>query len=297
MASGRCPQCSSVLREHDARLICDGCDGMLIPDDDYAETLRALDGSRDTLKVGERVWLDTPCPRCDKPLESCQLSYGGLALGAYKRCAADGLWIPNEGMVGTFAVVGHRARKRTTGGVLDPASGPARVMATTLGGVGGASKGGGAIAIRSVANAFENRPQFVALGTMLPRTRTAFASAFAGQDLTCPACRKALQFEADRWACTSCSGSFVEDAALVAMVQDITRAHWEMPAPTTVEGTRACPACTKAMTIEHFQSAEIDRCAGHGVWFDTEELERTLIESTGPKQTGGWLRRLFGRDR
>jgi len=267
---------------------------MLIRDDDYAESLRALDGSSTKLEVGDRERLDIACPKCSKPMESCQLSYGGIELGAYKRCETDGVWVPNEGMIGAFAVVGHRTRKRTSGAVLDPAAGASRVMQTTLGGVGGMAKGGGAIAIRSVANAFANRPQFVALGSVLPRTRTAFASAFAGQDLTCPVCLKALAFEADRWSCGSCAGSFVEDAALVAMVQDITRAYWEMPAPTKAEGARKCPACAKAMTVEHFQTAEIDRCAGHGVWFDTEELERTLIESTGPKETGGWLKKLFG---
>jgi hypothetical protein len=294
MAIGTCPQCASALRESEARLVCDACDGMLIRDDDYAASLRALDGSSEKLEVGDRERLDIPCPRCANPMESCQLSYGGLALGAHKRCDTDGVWVANEGMIGAFAVVGHRVRRRRGGGVLDPAAGASRVMATTLGGIGGASKGGGAIAIRAVANAFANRPQFVSLGSVLPRTRTAFASAFAGQELTCPVCSKPLGFEADRWACSSCTGSFVEDAALVAMVQDITRAYWEMPAPTQVVGARNCPACAKAMTVEHFQSAEIDRCTGHGVWFDTEELERTLIESTSPKETGGWLKRLFG---
>jgi Zn-finger nucleic acid-binding protein len=48
--------------------------------------------------------------------------------------------------------------------------------------------------------------------------------------------------------------------------------------------------------IEKFHSVEIDRCNGHGVWFDAAELETALVESSEKQSgTGSWLERLFGR--
>src|SRR6185503_4961638 len=212
-AGGSCPDCSASLREHAGRLVCDDCDGMMLSETEYTTSLRELDGSTSALVVTRGKPATAKCPRCTELLQECEIAFGGKKLsGRYLACATDGLWVPNKSMVGAYAVVGHRARGRGGGG---------NVLETIPAGPGGH---GGAIAIRSVASAFANRPEFVSLGSVAAKTHTAFVSAFAGQDLMCPKCDAKLAFEADRWACKSCAGSFVEDAALVAMVQDITGA-------------------------------------------------------------------------
>jgi Zn-finger nucleic acid-binding protein len=284
-AGGSCPDCASPLREHAKRLVCDQCDGMMLDEAEYTASLRELDSSQSALTVASSEAAEAKCPCCTKPLANVTLAFGGKKLvGRYLRCETDGLWVPNESMIGAYAVVGHRARK---GG----GSGGSALEAIPAGPGGH----GGAIAIRSVASAFANRPTFVALASVTSKVHTAFVSAFAGQEMMCPKCQTGLAFEADRWACKTCAGSFVEDAALVAMVQDITQGFWEMPPIGTATGARGCPACKTPMVVEHFHGIEIDRCKPHGVWFDADELQTVLVESTNPKETGSWLKRLFGR--
>jgi Zn-finger nucleic acid-binding protein len=158
-----------------------------------------------------------------------------------------------------------------------------------------APTGSGTGAARGVASAFRNR-QRGAIERSKPVTHTAFVSAFRGKQLSCPKCNAALAFEGDRWDCKTCAGTFVEDAALMAMVSDILKTPWGMPPVSGTAGAAACPVCATAMTVERLASTTIDRCERHGVWFDEDELATVLLETSGeqePHGIGAWIKRLF----
>ena len=130
-----------------------------------------------------------------------------------------------------------------------------------------------------------------------PHVREDFVSAFHGKELPCPVCTgQQLAFAGDRWTCGGCNGAFVEDKALVPMVEDITRGPWQVPAMKGAAGARKCPVCAEAMVVDKLGTVEIDRCPKDGTWFDQHELGQALIETAEPKGSGGvgsWLKRLF----
>jgi Zn-finger nucleic acid-binding protein len=101
-------------------------------------------------------------------------------------------------------------------------------------------------------------------------------------------------FLVDRYACDECHGVFVENAALEALVAEMTSAPWQIPAAVGAPGPRACPICAGTLDVETLEGATIDRCARHGVWFDPQELEAVLQHAgTPPSGIVGWLKRLF----
>jgi hypothetical protein len=165
---------------------------------------------------------------------------------------------------------------------------------------------GNATAFRAVRDAFQHSAPAIG-GYELPRplVHTLFVSAFRGMKLECPACSTMLEFAGDRWACTKCAGNFVEDSALVAMISDILHKPWEMPVQAgppadgvqlSNAGERKCPVCAKAMGVEKFEGVTVDRCGGHGTWFDDQELSSALLHAGDPpSHLGGWLQKLFRR--
>lgn len=286
-STGSCPQCQSPLREHAQRMVCDSCQGMLVTSHDLAASIHELGAATATeLEASDVEASIAACPRCGNAMQSCAMRLGTHALkGKFLRCVTDGVWLSQDQLVGELARGSRKGHAGGGGGLASAASAYAAV----------APKGSAAAAAAGVGRAFTQN-QRTPIGYAPPRVRIAFVSAFKGRELTCPACASQLAFRGDQWVCASCSGTFVENAALVAMVQEITQAYWEIPASAGVEGARACPACSAKMTVDRYQSVEIDRCAADGVWFDEAELATMLMEATEPpKSTGGWLRRLFGR--
>jgi hypothetical protein len=285
MTMRSCPQCSNTLREHAQRMVCDACQGMLVPSAELGTSIQELGGATGELEVADIEAVAATCPRCTRAMHSCTLSLGTHALkGRFLRCETDGVWLTQDQLVTELA---RSSRKGHAGGrgLSSSASAYAAV----------APKGSAASALHGIGKAFTQN-QRLPIGYSPPRVRIAFVSAFRGRALACPGCAEDLVFRGDQWACPSCAGTFVENVALVAMVQDITKAYWEMPASTGEPGTRICPACRAPMSIETLHSVTLDRCATDGVWFDEAELASVLIESSEPpKSTGGWLRRLFGR--
>ena len=48
------------------------------------------------------------------------------------------------------------------------------------------------------------------------------------------------------------------------------------------------------MIVELLEGVTIDRCAGHGVWFDDSELQAALHHASAePTGLGGWIKQLF----
>lgn len=291
-ASGPCPACASPLREFERRSVCDRCQGMLIGDADLAEALGASEEDR-RVEARDVERTTTACPRCGQPMERCGLRLGGHALAEPAlRCPTDGVWLTQDQLVAELA----RSNRRGSGG-----GGGGTAVAEAL--VSTSPSGSGAAALQGIGRAFSQN-QRLPIGYRPPRVRAAFVSAFAGHELGCPACAEhpALRFAGDRWACDRCAGTFVEDAALIAMVSDIRAAPWPLPAPRGAAGERACPVCAAAMTTEQAGSIELDRCAGHGLWFDADELGAALLHESGQDEPApdapaggvlGWLKRLF----
>lgn len=167
----------------------------------------------------------------------------------------------------------------------------------------GSGSGGMSGAMSSIARAFGSGPASAKLAigqwrSDRPRVHTLFVSAHKDKTLGCPACKETkLDFAGDRWACTTCLGCFVEDAALAAMVMEMTNAPWEVPPVAGAGSDRPCPVCAKLMVVEVLEAVTIDRCSPHGVWFDDTELQTALQHASEPKGggVGSWVKRLFHR--
>jgi len=289
--------CRAPLREFGERLVCDDCQAMLIGLDDFAAAVHELDGKiEDPAEVEDLKPGDKPCPRCATPMSTCAVKIGRLKLsGSYLHCAAHGVWMPQQTLTGVFARVSYlahigRASGRTYGGTaLPPDTGVA------FGGMGGA--------MRSIGSAFgSGAPADAGLAITryrAPRVHAVFVSAFKERRLGCPACEEsALEYCGDRWVCPTCSGAFVETAALASMIAAMTNETWELPPIDGKVGQRVCPICSQPMLVEVHEAATIDHCAAHGVWFDETELGSILFNAgmgKQPRSVGGWLKQLFHR--
>ena len=129
--------------------------------------------------------------------------------------------------------------------------------------------------------------------------------------MDCPVCASKLSnydhegVSVDR--CPNGCGEFLESGELKAVSQRelaprpaaeraaeqeaaSKRSDGEILSVIMQEGPRACPVCSGRMQkLEYgFASAVvIDRCAGHGIWLDTDELNRIEAYSEGERQRVG----------
>jgi hypothetical protein len=269
-----CPRCERPLYEYDDQLVCDACQGTLLPIDRLAASLTELDGQREPIVVREPVAERVKCPRCPSTMSWVSLQRGSHMLpGRFLHCAVHGAWVPRESIVSAYARTSRIERGKSA--PMDQR---------------------GSAAFRAVRDAFQvSTPMIGQYELPRPIIHQMFVSAFRGHRLTCPTCAgAALEFAGDRWTCATCAGTFVEDAALVAMISDILHAAWEMPPTAGSPGARKCPVCADAMTVETFESVAVDRCSKHGQWFDAEELGKALLHAGDPpRHMAGWLKRLF----
>lgn len=291
----RCPSCShKSLRVFEHRLVCDDCNGMLMPTDDFATAIREIDPSRGPLGFDDPRDAGTRCPRCARPMSSSTVSIGALPLPERMlRCEQDGLWVSQACLAAVFARLSRHVR---IGGGVGRSHDPGVYAPVTSGGI--------AAAMSSIHEAFAaTGPASTGLAISRwhrtrPSVHTLFVSAYKDRRLGCPSCKEVeLDYRGERWGCDTCRGSFVENAALTAMVTDMINGPWELPVVDGAPGERACPMCRAAMLVEVLEAVTIDRCTTHGVWFDDHELEDALHHaSTGtPTTIGGWLKRLFHR--
>jgi ribosomal protein L37AE/L43A len=295
--SGRaCPTCDNpALREFGERLVCDECSGMLLTAEDLAKSINELDGRTDVTAISDEEPGGKRCPRCDGELELATVGVGKMRLyGRLFHCAKDGVWVPQPVLAGAFALASRRSHAgsahntRAYGGVSGGSAMPG-VSGSTIGAMNSVASAfgrGSATSGLAISHWYESRP----------RVHTLFVSAFKDRTLGCPACKDTrLEFRGDRWACDACGGCFVEDAALSAMVMEMTNQPWEVPAIKGGPGERACPVCKEPMLVEVLEAVTIDRCAGHGVYFDPDELQTALAHAAEPHHVGSLLKRLFHR--
>jgi hypothetical protein len=279
-----CPRCPGAsLREFKDRFVCDECQGLLIGFDDFASACEDLTGELATLEYRDEAPTTRPCPTCGKPLVACKLTLvsvdRSLKLGdEVLRCESHGLWCGGGVLASVFARITRRLianrRPHVPGEIGLDGLPRTRVAPATAGLVIG---------------------NWHARKRARPKTLTP-VNAYADRELACPTCSTRLSFLGDRWACAECHGSFVETAALVAMVSDVSKQPWEMPEVSGAPGPRGCPICHEALVVESLSPATIDRCPRHGVWFDADELAAALERASGAFPEAGlgpWLKRLF----
>lgn len=287
-ATKLCPRCAAAaLREHEQQLVCDACHATLLPVAAVAKSLAEIDGAADEIEVRDLAPDTVPCPRCDHTMQMCSLQRGShMVPGRFHYCSRDGVCVPREVLAASYARSMQFAR---TG--VSPGSRSGFANAFLRVGPGEAA------AFRAVQTAFQHdSPAIGRYELPRPLVHTLFVSAFRGMKLECPVCNSVLEFAGDRWACTKCAGNFVEDAALTAMIADIVHKPWEMPAPAGKAGERKCPVCAKAMEVEQLEGVTVDRCIGHGTWFDDQELSAALLHAGDPpSHLVGWLQKLFRR--
>ena len=291
----RCPSCShKPLRVFEHHLVCDACNGMLMPVGDFEAAVHEIDHACGPLGFDDAREAGKPCPCCGGAMSEATVSIGGFPFPEpMLRCQQDGLWVSQACLAAVFARFSRHVR---IGGGAGPARSPEVYAPVTSGGI--------AAAMASIQEAFTSS-QAASAGLAIsrwhrtkPRVHSLFVSAYKDRRLGCPSCREVeLDYCGERWACETCRGSFVENAALTAMVMDMTNAPWELPRVDGKVGERGCPMCGAAMLVEVLEAVTIDRCPAHGVWFDDHELEDALHHAgTGsPTSIGGWLKRLFHR--
>jgi len=257
-----CLECTDApLRKHGERLVCDSCGGLLLELADFEASVADL--TMEPVRIVDVDELERRCPRCDRKLVQCRLEVGKLRFDdELLRCHDHGLWFANDQLAEVFERISRREGRGVGGG-------------RSYGGVG--------------ASWIRHRRE-----ARTPR-EPMFATAYGDRRIGCPACaERALVYGSGRWECGGCRGVFVEDDALAIMVAAMTAAPWELPVATGVDGPRVCPICGVAMLAEQLEGVPVDRCAGHGVWFDADELEVALAHTTEPPATGlrAWLRGL-----
>lgn len=284
LAGFRCPICpESPLREYQERLVCDECHGLFIANQDFISACADLCNADLELTFAEIQPATGMCPRCEGGLSSAHAVLAAVGIRvAVLRCERDGLWLDDRLLAAVFARIGRTAtgsRGRYYAG--QPAVGldglpiPTHAPATA------------GLAISQ----WRHRPR--------RRAQTATPiNLYRDHRLACPTCADhELRFYGDRYACDGCGGTFVQSAALEAMVMDIAMTPWDMPPATGAPGPRACPVCSSAMVVEELERVTIDRCAEHGVWFDPDELTIALEHASGqfePRGVRAWLGKLFG---
>jgi len=264
--------------------------------DDLAKSIHELDGRSGGVAFTDEGPAGKACPRCAGQLQLARVEVSNIILhGSLMRCEHDGVWIPQGVLAGAFALASRRSHAGSAHGT------------RAYGGVSGGTSlpgvsGGAAGAMNSIAAAFgSGAPASAGLAisqwaNTRPRVHTLFVSAYKDRTLGCPACKDTkLHFQGDRWACAACGGCFVEDAALSAMVIEMTGRAWQPPAVQGGAGERACPVCDKPMLVEVLEAVTIDRCEGHGVYFDPNELQTALEHAAEPHHVGSFLQRLFHR--
>jgi hypothetical protein len=282
IAGLRCPQCpESPLREFQDRLVCDECQGMLIGHADFATACADLDGRAIELAFsGDKPSLTHTCPKCERHMTLCRVHLKPTKTTAdVMRCDRDGIWCQNGFLEVVFA---NLSRSRPG----HPGYNYARTLPNGPDGLPVPQlRAGTGLRISEWGDRPRHRKP-----TLTP------INAYADRDLACPVCTTSeLVFFGDRYACGGCGGTFVQNAAFEAMVMDVAKELFQLPAATGAPGPRACPVCKEAMLVDDVEQVPIDRCQQHGLWFDPNELAITLERASGQFEKGwrAWLKRLL----
>lgn len=261
-APGTCLACKLPLRTFGTRLVCDDCGAMLIELPDLEAAITDLDTDPVRLAFAERETVAERCPKCELPMQAAALHRGrAQLLPRVVHCEKHGAWLPGGVLVSLFALIGHQA--------------PPRMSADT-------DKSGLRIGNwRSKAR---------------PRDHAVAVDPYAGLTLACPSDGAALVFGGDRHSCPRCGCVLIGAPRLAEIVGEMTGAPYELAASGSATSEVACPACARPMMGELLETAQVLRCAEHGILFPPGALEVALAHVVGaPKKLGGFWSRLLGR--
>jgi Zn-finger nucleic acid-binding protein len=233
---------------------------MLIELDDFADALNTTD----PIVVHDDGPAARKCPRCLRAMRGCRLAIGKLEFEhVFACCPDDGIWFGERSLEAVLARVGRHHHR-----------------------------GGGGNPEQGVSSIYTRLRQ--------PRSRpTPPAIPISGlrkRRIACPVCEGDLALVGERWACSHCAGTFVENFALESMVSEIRQSPWHVPALAGKAGSLACPVCAGTMHVDTIQRVVVDRCADHGIWFDALDLGAALRHAGGvdePRGVAAWLRSLF----
>jgi Zn-finger nucleic acid-binding protein len=93
----------------------------------------------------------------------------------------------------------------------------------------------------------------------------------------CPRCGHDLEPTPGALACKACHGVWVSEAEIERRLRERCRTD---PGPLIfADGpgpVLPCPVCWDPMAPRSLEGVTVDRCSKHGVWFDADELERTM---------------------
>jgi hypothetical protein len=112
-----CPRCKTGLRPFAARLVCDTCTRMQLPDADFKRSIEDLTGA--TVKLDWQAGITTahPCPQCTQPLGEQRFTID--VVDQYivdpqldvERCSEHGVWIAAKLLADVFTTVERRVHK------------------------------------------------------------------------------------------------------------------------------------------------------------------------------------------
>lgn len=120
-----CPRCNHELRVFGERLVCDGCEGLMLTEDDLRNAIVELTGLAPTFTLRDEAPGKRACPRCTTAMTTAKLT---IALEGEKpmkagpeldRCATHGLWFDENELADVLAPV---AGKGPGGGMASPNS-------------------------------------------------------------------------------------------------------------------------------------------------------------------------------
>lgn len=107
---------------------------------------------------------------------------------------------------------------------------------------------------------------------------------------TCPTCKTPLESAGRTERCTACDGAWVHEDVLAGMLAESTSTlvalPWHPREAVAGERNRKCAVCGLAMQPVKLGTVALDRCADHGVWFDTHELEAMFEEARAVAKEG-----------
>lgn len=99
-------------------------------------------------------------------------------------------------------------------------------------------------------------------------------------ELKCPGCGEVLDTAGFTDRCPACDGAWVNEDALVGMLQERTSTLVFLPwQPRAKDNERTCAQCGKPMQHADLGTVKLDRCPQHGVWFDRDELAALLAQA------------------
>ncbi len=105
-----CPACHAALRAFRTRLVCDSCDGIMLPFGDLAAAIHDMTSVVPTFEWASEQPGTRACPACRAPMTTCKLVVHLEAeverpRPQLDRCDAHGLWFDHEELARVFEKV------------------------------------------------------------------------------------------------------------------------------------------------------------------------------------------------